>query len=604
MNHLESILILSALSIFAGSPSEAANFSFNYTDSNGFGFFDNTPVDPVGGNTGTTLGEQRRILLEQAASVWGSYLESGQTIVIEARFLQLGGTQFSATLAFAGPESLFRNFSGAPMANVYYVSALADSLSGSENEPGFPDLSVTINESVDSNPTVLGGGGFYYGLDNEAPGNQADLLSTLLHEIGHGLGFLSTVSDTTGQLFNGSPDSFSLLIHDEETEEAWIDMTNAERANSAINDPDVTFLGPATAQAKARQLKPEFGGAVVNHINSSGATITAFSAQSGNFGWGIPNWSLSGRLVLVDDGSGVTSDACQGPFINEEEVLGQIVLIDRGNCNFDEKVARAQDAGAIAVIIANNQGNNLVTMFGNDESITIPSVFVGQSDGNTLKALAAGSLVEIDYTAERAGTQNGNIRLHAPNPVASGSSISHWSSDTYPDLLMEPSISDARLPQLDLTILAMRDIGWSITGIEIPYLSYDIWASEEISGPNTGRTQDADGDNFTNFFEYAFDTNPEESSDTPTTPVIQINQSSSSLFEIDYNRNRLAGDVIYNLRQTNDLTVPNTSPIYGDVHRQTDVTNIGESSQIIEWEIESTAQNEFYSIEAVEFQEQ
>ncbi|MEM1223428.1 MAG: PA domain-containing protein [Verrucomicrobiota bacterium] len=603
MSYFKCVLILGTLSILTGPLSKAANFNFNYTDSNGFGFFDNTPVDPVGGNTGTTLGEQRRILLEEAASVWGSYLESDQTIVIEARFLQLGGTQSGAALAFAGPESLFRNFSGAPMADVYYVSALADSLSGSDNEPGFPDLSVTINESYDSDPIVLGGG-FYYGLDNEAPGNQADLLSTLLHEIGHGLGFLSTVSDTTGQLFNGSPDSFSLLIHDEETEEAWTDMTNEERANSAINDPDVTFLGRTTQQAKKRKLRPNVNGTSVNHIDSSGATITSFLAWSGNFGWAVPDWGISGKLVLVNDGSGINSDGCQGPFINEEEVLGQIVLIDRGNCNFDEKVARAQEAGAIAVIIANNDGDDLFPMFGNDEGITIPSVFIGQSDGDSLKALATGSLVEINYTADRAGTQNGNIRLHAPNPVSSGSSISHWSSDTYPDLLMEPRISDARLPQLDLTILAMRDIGWSITGIEIPYLSYDIWASEKIFGADKGRNEDADGDGFTNFFEYAFDTNPELSSDTPAIPMIQINQFSNSLFEIDYTRNRLAGDLIYNLRRTNDLAVPSTAPIYGDIHRQTATTENGESSQTIKWEIESTAQNEFYSIEAEEYQEE
>jgi extracellular elastinolytic metalloproteinase len=56
-------------------------------------------------------------------------------------------------------------------------------------------------------------------------------------------------------------------------------------------------------------------------------------------------------------------------------------------CAFVIKVKNAQDAGAIAAIVANNQGDSILTMGGTDATITIPSVFVGQTDGATLRSV-------------------------------------------------------------------------------------------------------------------------------------------------------------------------------------------------------------------------
>ena len=61
-----------------------------------------------------------------------------------------------------------------------------------------------------------------------------------------------------------------------------------------------------------------------------------------------------------------------------------IAVIDRGKCLFIEKVKNAQRAGAIGAIIVNNQGDGVLTMRGRDPTITIPSVFIGQSDGATI----------------------------------------------------------------------------------------------------------------------------------------------------------------------------------------------------------------------------
>ena len=62
-------------------------------------------------------------------------------------------------------------------------------------------------------------------------------------------------------------------------------------------------------------------------------------------------------------------------------------MIDRGTCGFTIKVKNAQNAGAVAVIIADNApGSPPAGMAGVDATITIPSVRVTLLDANTFKA--------------------------------------------------------------------------------------------------------------------------------------------------------------------------------------------------------------------------
>src|SRR4030081_819288 len=53
------------------------------------GFNDATEVAPVGGNAGTTLGEQRLIAFQRAAAIWGATLTSPVPIRIQAQMVPL-----------------------------------------------------------------------------------------------------------------------------------------------------------------------------------------------------------------------------------------------------------------------------------------------------------------------------------------------------------------------------------------------------------------------------------------------------------------------------------------------------------------------------------
>jgi hypothetical protein len=69
-------------------------------------------------------------------------------------------------------------------------------------------------------------------------------------------------------------------------------------------------------------------------------------------------------------------------------------------------------------------------------------------------------------TSRQLGTHrtSGDLLLYTPDPVQMGSTISHWDTSAFPNLLMEPAIN-ADLPflGLDVTPGAMEDMGWPLT---------------------------------------------------------------------------------------------------------------------------------------------
>jgi hypothetical protein len=174
----------------------------------------------------------------------------------------------------------------------------------------------------------------------------------------------------------------------------------------------------------------------------------------------------------VNDGVGTTTDGCETPFVNAGQLAGRIAVIDRGTCAFTAKALNAQNNGAIGVILINNTGGPLAPA-GTDPSVTIPTIGITLADGNSLKAAIAGGPTTVTIrlsSTRRAGMQpSGRVRMYAPNPIQSGSSVSHWDVSLTPNALMEPAINPDLSDNVDLTEGLFRDIGWLPHLVGVPF---------------------------------------------------------------------------------------------------------------------------------------
>lgn len=175
-------------------------------------------------------------------------------------------------------------------------------------------------------------------------------------------------------------------------------------------------------------------------------------------------------------------------------MAGKIALLDRGGCTFTVKVKNAQDAGAIAVIVADSlPGCPPAAIGGSDPTITIPSVRVTQDLGAQLKAaLGLGLHVTmITDPAQHAGTDAaGRVYVFTPNPYQGGSSVSHWDTSANPDLLMEPALSPSLSQSVDLTLNHFIDIGWipqstSADNAPSPGMTLGVLSSNPMRGTAT-----------------------------------------------------------------------------------------------------------------------
>lgn len=460
MNKLRTALATAVLVALAGmSTAQAADIIPVVTDPAGFGYNETTPVAPVGGNPGTTRGQQRRIVAQYAAAMWGSVLKSDEPIYVQARFLSLA----AGVLGSAGSVTAHGNFPNAPFLNTYYHAALADSLAGSDLSPTTYDIQSQFSTNF----------AFYYGLDGKTPAGLVNFLDVVMHEYAHGLGFSNFEDEASGRWLGatvaqpnaGFPDAYSQFTYDNTAAKFWTQMTNVERAASGLNYGNVVFTG-ARATAGAKLLlddRQDF------RVTAPAAVAGNYAIGSVTFGPLISTTNFNGQVVLGVDAADAagpsTSDGCS-PLTNGAAVAGKIALMDRGTCTIAVKTKNAQNAGAIGVVIANNAAGNPPPNFsGVDPTITIPTIVVTQAAGTSFKAnLPLSVTFVIDASKWQGADDLGRPRLFMPNPIQAGSSGSHYDNNAMPNLLMEPAINDSLRSyyNLDITPALLADVGWQL----------------------------------------------------------------------------------------------------------------------------------------------
>ena len=119
-----------------------------------------------------------RPAVQAAVDIWSENFASTVPVNVNVKW---GSSSSYGVLASASAKNNFSNFNGAPDKTLYYASALANALAGRDLDPTSPEIEILITSNAP----------WYYGTDGNCPARSFDLVSVILHEMGHGLGFVS-----------------------------------------------------------------------------------------------------------------------------------------------------------------------------------------------------------------------------------------------------------------------------------------------------------------------------------------------------------------------------------------------------------------------------
>ena len=122
--------------------------------------------------------ERAKAAIEKGVEAWERVFESKVDIKVEAYWDR---TAPYGVLGTARPGKYFNSFEGAPDKELWYASALANALAGRDLDPLNPEIIIRLSSIAT----------WYLGVDGKPGASQYDLASVVLHEIGHGVGFLS-----------------------------------------------------------------------------------------------------------------------------------------------------------------------------------------------------------------------------------------------------------------------------------------------------------------------------------------------------------------------------------------------------------------------------
>jgi hypothetical protein len=172
-----------------------------------------------------------------------------------------------------------------PEAGTWYPVALANALSGSDQNGSTSEIDASFNSGYSS---------WYFGTDGNTPAGQYDFASVVLHEIGHGLGFLGFMDVVAGMGYSdylGYPGIYDRFTENGSgTQLLWYPSPSATLA-AQLQSNNVYFDGPnanaANGGTPAKLYAPGTwsDGSSYSHLDDSTYDGTSNALMTHAIGW-------------------------------------------------------------------------------------------------------------------------------------------------------------------------------------------------------------------------------------------------------------------------------------------------------------------------------
>ena len=274
--------------------------------------------------TYTGFSTEAQTAFQAAVDIWSQQITSPVLIRVQADWTPLD----EDVLGAAGSRVVWRGLGSDP--NTWYPDALVDALAGYDVGEGAFDIVASFNSDYD---------GWYFGTDGNTPFNRTDLMSVVLHELCHGLGFSGSAS-VGGGVGSWGTEGFP-IIFDRFTEDgsgnAIIDTDvypNPSEALASVLQGGNVYWGGSNAVAVNNDTRPRLfapsewePGSSYSHLNES--TYPASdpnSLMTPYIGMGSALHDPGPiALCIFEDLGWVTSEICGGP------VTGCNAFYDNGN---------------------------------------------------------------------------------------------------------------------------------------------------------------------------------------------------------------------------------------------------------------------------------
>jgi uncharacterized protein (TIGR03437 family) len=135
-----------------------------------------------------------------------------------------------------------------------------------------------------------------------------------------------------------------------------------------------------------------------------------------------PSAAITAKLVDV---SQLGNDGLACSALPAGSLAGAIALVERGTCFYSDKIANAQNAGAIAVVIYQSSAQNPIYSSFGAQDTGIPAVMIGNGDGVSLKSFLAGKSF-VAATLDPAFTPTGSTASVMWPSSSRGPSPGNW----------------------------------------------------------------------------------------------------------------------------------------------------------------------------------